>query len=182
MTVLATFFLAIIAGWIVREPRRAALTVILPYLAMVVVQTWGLANGYGINPPSTVTPFSGAISYYVVQVIVLLFAMAIAAELAVVRARAATPAFAGPWLRTAVATAIGATGTLWVVVGWLASAKLVAHHSSSRMPLVALLGIGLNVIVVIALGVAAIRTLRRGNPAGPVDARQPAAAITPGSR
>jgi hypothetical protein len=182
MTVLATFFLAIIAGWIVREPRRAALTVILPYLAMVAVQTWGLANGYGINPPSTVTPFSGAISYYVVQVIFLLVAMAIAAELAVVRAHAAASVFAGPWLRTAVATAIGATGTLWVIVGSLADAKLVAHHSSSGgTPLVAILGIGLNVIGVVALGVAAIVARRRGSSAEPLDARQPAA-MTPGSR
>jgi hypothetical protein len=180
MTVLAAFFLAIIAGWIVREPRRAALTVILPYLAMVAVQTWGLANGYGINPPSTVTPFSGAISYYVVQVIFLLFAMAIAAELAVVRARASVPPFAGPWLRVAVATAIGATGTLWLLVGWLADAKLVTHHSTSGMPLVAVLGIGLNVIGVIALGVAAIMARRRGAATEPAGARQPA--MTPGGR
>jgi hypothetical protein len=181
MTVLATFFLALLAGWIVREPRRAALTVILPYLAMVAVQTWGLANGYGINPPDTVTPFSGAISYYVVQLIFLLFAVAIAAELAVVRARSAVPPFAGPWLRMAVATAIGATATLWLLVGWLAGAKLVAHHSTSGTPLVAVVGIGLNVIGVIALGVAAIRARRRGNTADPAAARQPAA-MSPGSR
>ena len=52
--------------------------------------------------------------------------------------------------------AIGATATLWLIVGWLADAKLVAHHSTSGTPLVALLGIGLNVIGVVALGVAAI--------------------------
>jgi hypothetical protein len=181
MTVLAAFFLAILAGWIVREPRRAALTVILPYLAMVAVQTWGLANGYGINPPDTVTPFSGAISYYVVQLVFLLIAVAIAAELAVVRARAAAPPFAGPWLRAAVATAIGATATLWLIVGWLADAKLVAHHSTSGTPLVALLGIGLNVIGVVALGVAAIMVRRRGSGADPLDARQPAAMVPGGN-
>jgi len=38
MTPIAGFSLAVIAGRIVREPRRAAATVILPYLA-VVVQT-----------------------------------------------------------------------------------------------------------------------------------------------
>jgi hypothetical protein len=181
MTLLATFFLAIIAGWIVREPRRAALTVILPYLAMVAAQTWGLANGYGINPPDTVTPLSGAISYYVVQLIFLLIAVVIAAEVAVIRARAAAPPFADPWLRAAVATAIGATGTLWLLVGWLAGVKLVAHHSTSGTPLVAVLGIGLNVIGVVAFGVAAIVARRRGRTADPVDARQPAAMI-PGSR
>jgi hypothetical protein len=182
MTVLAAFFLAILAGWIVREPRRAALTVILPYLAMVAVQTWGLANGYGINPPDTVTPFSGAISYYVVQLVFLLITAAIAAELAVVRARATTPPFAGPWLRTAVATAIGATATLWLLVGWLAGAKLVAHHSStSGTPLVAVLGIGLDLIGVIGLGVAAIVARRRAGTADPLDTRRPAA-MTPGGQ
>jgi hypothetical protein len=181
MTVLAAFFLAILAGWIVREPRRAALTVILPYLAMVAVQTWGLANGYGINPPDTVTPFSGAISYYVVQLVFLLITAAIAAELAVVRARATTPPFAGPWLRMAVATAIGATATLWLLVGWLANAKLVAHHSTSGTPLVAVLGIGLDLIGVVGLGVAAIVARRRASSAGPLDARQPAA-MAPGGR
>ena len=50
MTPIAGFFLAVIAGWIIREPRRAAATVILPYLAIVAVQSWAIANGYGISP------------------------------------------------------------------------------------------------------------------------------------
>jgi hypothetical protein len=45
MTPIAGFFLAIIDGWIVREPRRTAATVILPYLAVAVVQTWAIGNG-----------------------------------------------------------------------------------------------------------------------------------------
>jgi hypothetical protein len=162
MTVIAVFVLAVFAGWIVREPRRAAATVLVPYLAMVAVQTWGLANGYGINPPSTVTPFSGAISYYVVQLVFGLVAMAIAAELAVLRAhsqagRAAAPD-AGPWYRAAVASAICDTGVFVLLVGSLANAKLVSHHSTSGgMPLAATIGILLCLVGVIGFGIAALR-------------------------
>ena len=120
MTPIAGFFLAVIAGWIVREPRRAAATVVLPYLAIVAVQTWGLANGYGINPPDTVTPLSGAISYYVVQLVFGLTTVAIAAELAVVRryaaARRGEPADspATSWHQTALAAAsCGPATTSW---------------------------------------------------------------------
>ena len=136
MTPIAGFFLAVIAGWIIREPRRAAATVILPYLAIVAVQSWAIANGYGISPPDTVTPFSGAISYWAVQAVFGVTAVAIAAEVAVLRAStwAARPPvlLAGPWYRTAVATAICATGDLVLLVAWLVSAKLVSHHSKRQ--------------------------------------------------
>jgi len=49
------------------------------------VQTWAIGNGYGISPPDTVTPLSGAIIYYVVQLAFLITTVAIAASLAVVR-------------------------------------------------------------------------------------------------
>ena len=162
MTPIAGFFLAVIAGWIVREPRRAAATVVLPYLAIVAVQTWSLANGYGISPPDTVTPFSGAISYWVVQLVFGLIIMAIAAELAVLQAPGRGPrptvALAGPWYRAAVASAICDTGVFILLVGWLAGAKLVAHHSTtSPLPVQAAIGIGLDLGGVVALGIAALR-------------------------
>ena len=53
MTPLAGFVAAILAGWIIREPRRAAAAVLVPFLAVLAVQTWTLASGYGVNPPST---------------------------------------------------------------------------------------------------------------------------------
>jgi hypothetical protein len=167
MTPIAGFFLAIIAGWIVREPRRAAATVVVPYLAIVAVQTWALANGYGINPPDTVTPFSGAISYWVVQLVFGLIAMAIAAELAVLRApdRGLQPPLllVGPWYRAAVASAICDTGVFVLLVAWLATAKLVSHHSAtSPLPLQGAIGIGLDLIGVVALGIAALRVTIKG--------------------
>jgi hypothetical protein len=162
MTPIAAFFLAVIAGWIVREPRRAAATVVPPYLAIVAGQTWSLANGYGINPPDTVTPFSGAISYYVVQLVFGLITMAIAAELAVLRApgRGPRPAVppVGPWYRAAVASAICDTGVFILLVAWLAGVKLVTHHSTAApIPPEGVIGIALDLVGVIALGIAVLR-------------------------
>jgi hypothetical protein len=166
MTPIAGFFLAVIAGWFVREPRKAMATVVLPYLAIMAVQSWDIANGYGISPPDTVTPFSGAISYWVVQLVFGLTTIGIAAEIAVLRAGArpgqSMVLAAGPWYRAAVATSICTIGTLVLLVAWLASAKLVSHHSSSGSPPPAgLIGIGLSVIGVIAFGIAAIRVAIR---------------------
>jgi hypothetical protein len=162
VTPIAGFFLALIAGWIVREPRRAAATVVLPYLAVVVVQTWGLASGYGINPPSTVTPLSGAVSYYVVQLIFLVTTVAIAALLAVVLAARSGGLPVGPRYRVAVAVAVCTTGILVLLVAWLADASLVRVHSSAGAPPAqGLAGIGLSLIGFVVLGVAAIRVIRR---------------------
>ena len=84
MTPLAGFIAAILAGWIIREPRRAAAAILVPFLAVLAVQTWTLAAGHGDNPPSTIN----AVSYWVVQAIILAFALGIATQLAsVLRAR-----------------------------------------------------------------------------------------------
>src|ERR1700735_2043921 len=80
MTPLAGFIAAILAGWIIREPRRAAAAVLVPFLAVLGVQTWSLAAGDGSNPPSTIH----GVSYWVVQVIILAFALGIATQLAIV--------------------------------------------------------------------------------------------------
>jgi hypothetical protein len=184
MTPIAGFFLAIIAGLIVREPRRAAATVILPYLAVVAVQTWALANGYGISPPDTVTPFSGAISYYVVQLIFGLTTVAIAAELAVVRryaaARRGAPADtpADSWHQAAIAAAACTTGTLVLLVAWLSGASLVSHHSTSgSTPAQGVAGILLSLAGFVVLGVAAIRARRRAVAPPSVDEPSPAATV-----
>ena len=181
MTPIAGFFLAIIAGWIVREPRRAAATVVLPYLAVVAVQTWAIANGYGVSPPDTVTPFSGAISYYVVQLIFGITTVAIAAELAVVRRHAAGQDADSPadsWHRTALAAAVCTTSTLVLLVAWLSGASLVSHHSSSGSPPAqGVAGIGLSLVGFVVLGVAAIRARRRAKALSPAAAPSPAATV-----
>jgi hypothetical protein len=162
MTPIAGFFLAIIAGWIVREPRRAPATVILTYLAVAVVQTWAIGNGYGISPPDTVTQLSGAISYYVVQLAFLITTAAIAASLAVVRGARAGGLPVGPWYRAAVAAAVCATGDLVLLAAWLTDASPVRVHSSEvAPPAQGLAGIGLSLVGVVVLGVAAVTVIRR---------------------
>ncbi len=80
MTPLAGFVAAVIAGWIIRDPRRAAAAVVVPFLAVLAVQTWILASGRGDNPPSTVH----GVSYWVFQAIFLAFALGITTQLAIV--------------------------------------------------------------------------------------------------
>ncbi len=176
----------VIAGWIVREPRRAAATVVLPYLAIVAVQTWGIANGYGISPPDTVSPFSGAISYYVVHLVFGLTTIAIAAELALLRRSARGGLPVGPWYRAAIATAICAIGTLVLLVAWLVFDKLVSRHSSAGVPPQGLIGIGLDVIGAVVFGIAALRAViraRRQRAAAPDPlGSQPPATTTRASR
>ena len=81
-------------------------------------------------------PISGAISYYVVQAILLGFTLVIAVELAAVR-RARMPASdrAGVGRRTALAAAVLAvlTAVTWAV--WvLVSAPVSQHSAQARRP------------------------------------------------
>ncbi len=71
MTPLAGFIVAVLAGWLIRDPRRAAAAVVVPFLAVLAVQTWGIATGYDHSPPSTITSFPGMLGYWLVQVIIL---------------------------------------------------------------------------------------------------------------
>ncbi len=163
MTPLAGFVAALIAGWIIRDPRRAAITATVPFLIVMIVQTLAIDAGDGVSPPSTVYPISGgAISYYVVQAILLGFTLAIATELAAVR-RARMPASdrAGAGRRTALAAAVLAvlTAATWAV--WAMVAAPVAHHSSEGSPPAqGLIGIGLLIVSVAVLSELTIRDRR----------------------
>jgi hypothetical protein len=92
MTPLAGLIAAIIAGWFVRDPRRAVVAVIPAFLAVLAIQTTGIALGDGHSPPSTVLSYPGALGYWLVQVIILAPALIIAAELGALRARPAAAA------------------------------------------------------------------------------------------
>ena len=162
MTPLAGFVAAIIAGWIIRDPRRAAITATVPFLIVMIVQTWAIHAGDGASPPSTVYPISGAISYYVVQAILLGFTLGIATELAAVR-RARMPADdgAGADRRTALAAALLAvlTAVTWAV--WAVYAVPVRHHSAEGSPpAYGLIGIGLLIVSLAVLSVLTIRDRR----------------------
>ena len=81
MTPWAGFVAAIVAGWIVRDPRRAVATVIVPFLVVLATQSWMIAAGRAVSPPSTVTQFPSCLGYWIIQAIFLALALGIAAEL-----------------------------------------------------------------------------------------------------
>ena len=87
MTPIAGFIIAVIAGLVVRRGRRAALVVAVPWLIVLVYQSWYIASGRAISPPSTVTDFPSAIGYWLVQVIIVAPALGIAAQLGVFGSR-----------------------------------------------------------------------------------------------
>ncbi len=172
MTPLAGFVAAILAGWIIREPRRAAAAVIVPFLAVLAVQTWTLASGRGDNPPSTIH----GVSYWVVQAIILAFALGIATQLAIVlRARSAAGDDAGASRRALQATAVLLVLTAAFLTGVVLSSKPVLHHSaSSPLPWYGVVGILACVVSLVVLTVVHIRQRRAG-------ARQKLAAASPGA-
>lgn len=162
MTPLAGFAAAIIAGWIIRDPRRAAITATIPFLIVMIVQTVVLAVGDDVSPPSTVYKWPGVIGYYGVQAILLAFTVGIATELAAAR-RARMPAGdrAGAGRRTARAAALLAGLTVVTMAAWVLDAAPVRHHSGSGAPPPqGLIGIGLCIVTFAALSVVTIRDRR----------------------
>lgn len=172
MTPLAGFVAAILAGWIIREPRRAAAAVLVPFLAVLAVQTWTLASGRGDNPPSTIH----GVSYWVVQAIILAFALGIATQLAIVlRARSAAGDDAGASRRALQATAVLLVLTAASLTGIVLSSKPVLHHNAnSPLPWYGVVGILACVVSLVVLTVVHVRQRRAG-------ARQKLAAASPGT-
>jgi hypothetical protein len=172
MTPLAGFIAAILAGWIIREPRRAAAAILVPFLAVLAVQTWTLAAGHGDNPPSTIN----AVSYWVVQAIILALALGIATQLAsVLRARSAAGDGAGASRRAVQATAVLLAATAASLTGIVLDSKPVLHHNAnSPLPWYGAAGILACVASLVVLTVLRTRQRRAG-------ARQQLAAASPGT-
>src|SRR3984957_18181457 len=166
MTPLAGFVAAILAGWIIREPRRAAAAILVPFLAVLGVQTWTLAAGRGDNPPSTIH----GVSYWVVQVIILAFALGIATQLAIVlrarpsgRTAAADADAAGASRRALQATAVLLVLTAASLTGIVLTSKAVLHHNTnSPLPWYGATGILACVASIVVLTVVRI-VQRRAN-------------------
>jgi hypothetical protein len=169
MTPWAGFVAAIVAGWIVRDPRRAAVTVIVPFLVVLATQSWIIAAGRAVSPPGTVTSFPQSLGYWLVQAIFLALAFGIAAQLSSWR-RARTLADGGtgrgrsaPRAQVARALVLLAVLTAVFEVGYLLDSSPVRDHSGSGAPPVqGLAGIVLCVGTFAALGVLTIRA-RRAN-------------------
>jgi hypothetical protein len=152
MTGTVAVLLALVAGWLAAGRPQAAMVVFWPFLAVLAIQTWGIAAGHAVSPPSTVTAFPGLIEYYLVQALILALALGIALETNAFR-RASED-------HTVLAYGINGILVALVVVGFTLDRHFfepgsVARHSSSGSPpVLGLVGIGLLVLVFAAVSCA----------------------------
>jgi hypothetical protein len=159
MTPLAGFVIAVIAAWIARDARRAAAIFVVPFLAVTAGQTWGIGAGRGVSPPSTVWPLGPAISYYVVQAIIMALAISVAIMLGAVRGRRVTGRneAADRRRRTRIAAVVEVILTgAYLAAAVLDSAPVLRHSASGSPPPQGLIGIGVLVLSPIVLGVLLI--------------------------
>jgi hypothetical protein len=163
MTPLAGLIAAAVAGWFVRGPRRAVVTVIPAFLAVLAIQTAGIAMGDGTSPPSTVLSYPGALSYWLVQVIILAPVLVVAAELSALRAGPAggREDAAGSGRRAVLVAAV-----LLLVAGVfdiseaVRAAPVLRHSSQGSPPAYGIAGILLLIVVVVVLSGLLLRRRR----------------------
>ena len=167
MTPIAGFIIAVIAGLVVRRGRRAALVVAVPWLIVLVYQSWYIASGRAISPPSTVTDFPSAIGYWLVQVVIVAPALGIAAQLGGLESRRRGDGPGDPVRRWWIATGLGvAVSVIVILCGFVwfraqGGTVYAGHHSSEGSPpLIGTLGIALSYLTCAGLGVATIRARR----------------------
>jgi hypothetical protein len=181
MTPLAGFVLAVIAGWITRDGRRAAAIIIIPFLAMTALQTYSIADGRGVSPPSTVWPLNGgSIPYYVVQLLIIAAVLGVGTLLGTVRAQRAATGSDGSDLgrRTTIAAVTVSVLTAGSCIGaWLDSAPVAHHSSAGSPPALGLIGMGVLILSLIVLAVMTIAGRRQA-----ALTRQPGAAASAARR
>jgi len=177
MTPLAGFVLAVSAGWITRDGRRAGAIIIIPFLAMTALQTYGIADGHGVSPPGTVWPLnSGSVPYYVVQLLIMAATLGVGTLLGAVRAQRAAAGSDGSDLgrRTKIAAAAASVLTAGSCIGvWLSSAPVAHHSSGGSPPAQGLIGMGVLILSLIVLAVMTIAGRRQA-----ALTRQPGAAAS----
>jgi hypothetical protein len=167
MTPIAGFIIAVIAGLMVPRGRRAALVVAVAWLIVLVYQSWYIASGRAISPPSTVTDFPSAMGYWLVQVIIVAPALGIAAQLGEFGSRRRGADTTGLARRSWIATGLGvAVSVIVILCGFVwfraqGGTVYAGHHSSEGSPpLIGTLGIALSYLTCAGLGVATIRARR----------------------
>jgi hypothetical protein len=172
MTPLAGFIAAIIAGWLIRDARRATAAVIVPFLAILALQTYGIGAGYGHSPPSTVLSYPSAISYWVVQVIILAPALLIAAGVGSLRA--GQPGRPAIWVSAGLTFAAGVFDLVYA----LQAAPVHHHLANGSPPWYGLVGIATLFITAAVTAAMLLRrrlTSRRRTPAAVATSAVPAA-------
>jgi hypothetical protein len=165
VTGLVGIFLGLSAGWLVANRRHMALAVVLPFLVILGVQTWRLAAGDGVSPPSTVTAFPGLIGYYVVQLITLGLALGVADQIRTRRHPATSDRRFAETDRRQLTAALVAN-VVWcgaVVLAFRLDRHLfdpgsvTTHTGNGSPPVFGVLGILSSVVVFAALGAMSLR-------------------------
>ncbi|MHB1535389.1 MAG: hypothetical protein ACYC1D_12430 [Acidimicrobiales bacterium] len=155
MTGVVGILLALVAGWLVFDRRRAAMVMVVPFLVVLGVQTWHIAAGKAVSPPSTVNKFPDLIGYCLVQVIILALALGAGNQVRMRRATAAGPTASSSKApqRTRVAVVINTAISALVVAAFLGESAVfdpgsVVHHSTQAgPPLLASIAIGLSAVI-----------------------------------
>jgi hypothetical protein len=182
MTPIAGFIIAIIAGLTVRNARRATAVALIPWLVVLGYQSWYIASGRAVSPPSTVTDFPSAIGYWLVQLIILAPCLGIAAQLGASGSGLHPLGRDGLVRRAWIATSVSlAVAVLVILCGFVwfrqqGGTVYVAHHSADGSPPV--IGIVGLLMSFATCGVLAVMTLRRRRLARagqPASSRQEAA-------
>jgi hypothetical protein len=158
---MAGFIIAIVAGWFVHDVRKAAATVVIPWLGVLAVGAWLIAAGRDDSPPSTVSQFPQAIGFWTVQVVLLALLLGIAAMLGSLRAQQdfSRGRAGNAGRQAALATAILVIATAaFAVVSVLGSAPVRHHSATGSPPLFELVGWALSVV---SFGVLAVATIMR---------------------
>jgi hypothetical protein len=149
--------LAVVAGWVACGRRQTVIAVVVPFLGVAVLQTWGIASGRGVSAPSTVTGFPDLLQYYAVQALLLALTLAIALQLRALRIRHGHSGDGSGTMPLVVNCALSA-----LVVGAfefdrpLFDPGSVARHSTSGPPALGIAGIALLVVTCAALGCATL--------------------------
>jgi hypothetical protein len=168
VTPIAGFIFAVVAGLMVRNGRRAVLVVLVPWLIVLAYQSFYIASGRAISPPSTVTDFPSASGYWLVQAIILALALGIAALLGSAQARRCTDGDRHDLTRrTEVASALClAASVLIIVLGFIVfphqgGTVSAGHHSQDGSPpLIGQLGLLLSFATCAVLGAMTLRRSR----------------------
>jgi hypothetical protein len=163
MTPIAGFIIAAVAGWMVWDGRRAAGTVLVPWFGVLAVQTWLLASGRGVSPPSTVTKFPDLIGYWAVQAVFLAFPLGIASQLGALQARRhrGSEGITRAGRQAAVTSAILiAASAVLAGVAVSASSPRLHHSATGSPPWFGVVGMALCIVAFAALSMVTIRNRR----------------------
>jgi hypothetical protein len=181
MTPIAGFVIAIIAGLVVKNGRWAAAVILVPWLIVLGYQSWYIASGRAVSPPSTITVFPSATGYWLVQAIILAPALGIAALLGASRSHQllgrdglARRAWEASALGVAAAVIIILLGFVWFRQE--GGTVFVAHHSTDGSPpVIGMVGLLVSFVTCAGLGVMALRRRRSVKAEAPARPGQEAA-------